>query len=89
MPSFVPALATLVPFLIAALTLNLTPGADMTYVIARSVGQGRVAGIVSAFGISAGSRVQTVETVVSNIDQYKASNTRPCAGGHLLQHGPG
>ena len=55
MSSFVPPLATLVPFMLAALTLNLTPGADMTYVIARSVGQGRAAGVVSAFGISAGS----------------------------------
>jgi len=60
MPSFIPPLAALVPFLVAALTLNLTPGADMTYVIARSVGQGRAAGIVSAFGISAGSLVHSV-----------------------------
>ena len=50
MPSFVPDLATLIPFLIAALTLNLTPGADMTYVIARSAVQGRAAGISSASG---------------------------------------
>src|SRR5262245_29442994 len=55
MPSFIPPLATLLPFFIAALTLNLTPGADMTYVIARSIGQGRVAGAISAFGVSAGS----------------------------------
>ena len=33
MPSFVPDLATLIPFLVAALTLNLTPGTDMTYVV--------------------------------------------------------
>src|SRR5215475_12690615 len=55
MPSFMPPLATLIPFMVAALTLNLTPGADMTYVIARSVGQGRAAGVVSALGVSAGS----------------------------------
>jgi threonine/homoserine/homoserine lactone efflux protein len=55
MPSFVPDLATLIPFLVAALTLNLTPGADMTYVIARSAAQGRAAGIGSALGIAAGA----------------------------------
>ena len=60
MPSFIPPVATLVPFFVAALTLNLTPGADMTYVIARSVGQGRAAGVVSALGVSAGSLVHAL-----------------------------
>ena len=60
MPSFVPEISTLLPFLAAALTLNLTPGADMTYVIARSAGQGRLAGISSAFGISAGALVHSL-----------------------------
>jgi threonine/homoserine/homoserine lactone efflux protein len=60
MPSFIPDLATLAPFLIAALALNLTPGADMTYVIARSLGQGRGAGVSSAFGIAAGSFLHSI-----------------------------
>jgi threonine/homoserine/homoserine lactone efflux protein len=64
MPSFIPHLSTLLPFMIAALTLNLTPGADMTYVIARSAGQGRLAGISSAFGISAGALVHTLLAAV-------------------------
>ena len=41
-------------FLIATVTLNLTPGPDMLYVIARSVRQGRAAGVASALGITAG-----------------------------------
>jgi threonine/homoserine/homoserine lactone efflux protein len=41
-------------FLAAALALNITPGPDMLYVLARSVGQGRAAGVVSSFGIFAG-----------------------------------
>jgi threonine/homoserine/homoserine lactone efflux protein len=41
-------------FVTAMLLLNLTPGPDMLYVIARSAGQGRTAGIVSALGIGAG-----------------------------------
>jgi threonine/homoserine/homoserine lactone efflux protein len=34
----------------ATLALNLTPGPDMPYVVARSVGQRQRAGVVSAFG---------------------------------------
>jgi threonine/homoserine/homoserine lactone efflux protein len=64
MASFIPDLATLIPFLIASLTLNLTPGADMTYVIARSAGQGPAAGISSALGIAAGSFLHSVFAAV-------------------------
>ena len=53
-------LAQLLPFLAAALALNLTPGADMTYVIARSATQGRAAGIAASLGIAAGSFVHSV-----------------------------
>jgi threonine/homoserine/homoserine lactone efflux protein len=48
------------PFVLACLALNLTPGADMTYVIARSATQGRGAGIAGAFGVSAGSVVHSL-----------------------------
>ena len=41
-------------FMAAALALNLTPGPDMLYVAARSVGDGRKAGVLSALGISVG-----------------------------------
>jgi threonine/homoserine/homoserine lactone efflux protein len=41
-------------FLVASLAVNFTPGPDMLYVIGRSVGQGRQAGIVAALGIFAG-----------------------------------
>ena len=54
-----PDLVALVPFFIAALALNLTPGADMTYVIARAAAQGRGAGISASFGIAGGSLVHT------------------------------
>ena len=43
--------------MIATLALNLAPGPDMTYVAARSLGQGRRAGLISALGISAGCLV--------------------------------
>jgi threonine/homoserine/homoserine lactone efflux protein len=57
-------LTQLLPFLAAALALNLTPGADMTYVIARSATQGRGAGIAASLGVSAGSLVHSVLAAV-------------------------
>jgi threonine/homoserine/homoserine lactone efflux protein len=44
-------------FLLATLALNLAPGPDMMYVIARSVGQGRRAGVISSLGIACGCLV--------------------------------
>jgi threonine/homoserine/homoserine lactone efflux protein len=41
-------------FLVAAFMLNVAPGPDMLYVIGRSVGQGRKAGIVSSLGVFVG-----------------------------------
>jgi len=55
-----PDLSNLLPFMAAALALNLTPGADMTYVIARSATQGRAAGISASFGVAAGSFVHSL-----------------------------
>jgi threonine/homoserine/homoserine lactone efflux protein len=53
-------LSQLLAFLAASLALNLTPGADMTYVIARSAAQGRAAGLAASLGIAAGSVVHTL-----------------------------
>ncbi|HVI88626.1 MAG TPA: LysE family translocator, partial [Dongiaceae bacterium] len=53
-------LTQLWPFILACLALNLTPGADMTYVIARAASQGRNAGIAGAFGVTAGSLVHSL-----------------------------
>jgi len=44
-------------FMAAALALNLTPGPDMLYVTARSISDGRAAGVLSAFGIAVGTLV--------------------------------
>ena len=49
-----PDLAHFLTFAAATLILNLTPGPDMMYIIARSLGQGRRAGMVSALGITGG-----------------------------------
>ncbi len=52
-----PSSASLITFCTAAFLLNIAPGPDMLYVIGRSVGQGRKAGIVSALGIFVGCLV--------------------------------
>ena len=46
--------AGLETFLIAALILNVTPGADMAFVLANAVSRGRKAGLVAALGIGVG-----------------------------------
>ena len=46
-------------FLLASWALNIAPGPDMLYVLARGAGQGRRAGLVSALGITGGSAIQT------------------------------
>ena len=47
-------------FLSAGLLLNLAPGPDTFYILARSGAEGRSVGVASAFGIAAGSVVHTM-----------------------------
>ncbi|MBN3783937.1 MULTISPECIES: LysE family translocator [Burkholderia] len=47
-------------FVLAVFLLNVTPGPDTAYIIGRSVAQGRGAGLMSAFGISAGCCVHAL-----------------------------
>ena len=51
-------------FALTGLLLNLTPGNDMMYIIARSSGQGTKAGVISALGIGAGCLVHIMAAVV-------------------------
>lgn len=48
----------------AAIALILTPGPDTLYTIARSTGQGRKSGILSALGVSAGIFVHTLTAAI-------------------------
>src|SRR5690349_14517464 len=50
-------------FALTGLLLNLTPGNDMLYVMARTSGEGTKAGIVSALGIGAGCLVHILAAV--------------------------
>ena len=55
-----PEKAAFFTFLFAAFMLNIAPGPDMLYVIGRSVGQGRKAGIVSSLGVFVGCWVHVL-----------------------------
>jgi threonine/homoserine/homoserine lactone efflux protein len=46
-------------FLAAGILLNLTPGNDTVFILSKSMAQGRLAGIVSALGISSGCLIHT------------------------------
>jgi len=52
-----PDLAGLGLFVLAALVLLLTPGPAVLYIVARSIDQGRRAGLVSMLGVHAGTLV--------------------------------
>jgi threonine/homoserine/homoserine lactone efflux protein len=50
-------------FLLAGILLNLTPGPDTFYILARSTSEGRPSGVAAAFGITAGTLVHTALAV--------------------------
>jgi threonine/homoserine/homoserine lactone efflux protein len=52
--------ASLIIFITAAMALLLTPGPAVLYIIARSIEQGRLAGIVSTLGIASASVVHVL-----------------------------
>jgi len=47
-------------FALAAVLLTVTPGPAVLYIVARSISQGRAAGVVSCLGIAAGGLVHVV-----------------------------
>jgi threonine/homoserine/homoserine lactone efflux protein len=50
-----PDWSTLAVFLVASLVLLVTPGPAVLYIVARSIDQGRAAGLVSAMGVASGA----------------------------------
>jgi threonine/homoserine/homoserine lactone efflux protein len=59
-----PDAATFALFLAAALALLVVPGPAVVYIVAQSIDQGRVAGLVSALGIGAGGLVHVTAAAV-------------------------
>jgi threonine/homoserine/homoserine lactone efflux protein len=60
MSMFSPSPSVLIAFLAVSLTLNVTPGSDMMFVIAQTVSGGIRAGHRAAFGIALGSLIQAM-----------------------------
>ncbi len=72
-------------FLLATLALNLAPGPDMFYVIARSIGQGRRAGVLSALGIGVGLLFHTTAAALGISALVRSSRW----GFELVRYGGG
>ena len=60
----IPSHSSLLVFVSAALVLLVIPGPAVFYILGRSIGQGRGAGLVSALGISVGSLFHTAAAAV-------------------------
>jgi threonine/homoserine/homoserine lactone efflux protein len=60
----IPSPSSLVLFVSAALLLLVIPGPAVFYIVGRSIGHGRSAGLVSALGIGVGSLVHTAAAAV-------------------------
>src|SRR5580693_547579 len=56
----IPNAASMGVFCVAAILLLLTPGPAVLYIVARSVEQGRIAGLVSVCGITTGTLVHVL-----------------------------
>ena len=60
----IPDASTLAVFVAAALALLLVPGPAVLYIVARSIDQGRTAGLVSVLGVHLGSLVHVAAAAI-------------------------
>jgi threonine/homoserine/homoserine lactone efflux protein len=70
----IPSAASIGLFAVAATLLLLTPGPAVLYVVARSIEQGRVAGLASVFGITTGTLVHVLASTLG-LSALLASST--------------
>ena len=86
-------------FVAAALVLLLTPGPAVLYVIARSVNQGRMSGIVSVLGLEVGTLFHVgaaalgisallLSSAVATGDEHAIKFTEACLREHALNPKP-
>ncbi|WP_438864724.1 LysE family translocator [Neptunicella sp.] len=64
---------TIVTFGLAALLLSLSPGPSNLYIMARSINQGRKAGISAAAGLAVGSFIYVIATALGIATLFKYS----------------
>jgi threonine/homoserine/homoserine lactone efflux protein len=72
---FLPDTPTLLAYLAACLVLFVTPGPDMSLTLARTIGSGRRAGIVTVLGTSLGTLIHTLAAVLGISALIAASAT--------------
>jgi threonine/homoserine/homoserine lactone efflux protein len=60
----IPSAASIGLFAVAATLLLLTPGPAVLYIVARSIEQGRIAGLASVFGITTGTLVHVLASTL-------------------------
>jgi threonine/homoserine/homoserine lactone efflux protein len=73
--TFVPDLTTLLAFTAAALVLTFTPGPDMTLFMAKTLTQGRKAGIAAVLGATSGLIIHTILAAIGVSALLAASAT--------------
>jgi threonine/homoserine/homoserine lactone efflux protein len=64
MDFIIPSATSIGLFALAAILLLLTPGPAVLYIVARSIEQGRIAGLVSVFGITTGTLVHVLASTL-------------------------
>ena len=88
----IPSATSIGVFAVAATLLLLTPGPAVLYIVARSIEQGRVAGLASAFGITTGTLVHVLASTLG-LSALLASSTlafavvRYAGAGYLIYLG--
>jgi len=70
-----PAPSQLLAFLLASLVLCVTPGPGVTYIVTRSLAQGRRAGLGSVIGVGLGNAVSAITAAVGLAAVLAASAT--------------
>ena len=59
-----PSSHSIILFMVSALALNLSPGPSILYILSRSLGQGREAGLVSVFGLATATLIHAMATAL-------------------------
>lgn len=70
-----PPIEMLIPFVVAAFLMNISPGPSNLYVMARSIAQGISGGIAATVGLAVGGLVHVVATVLGLSTLFKYSPT--------------
>ena len=74
--SFLPSPSDLLLFVSAAVILLIIPGPAVLYVLARSIDQGRKAGLTSCSGIATGTLVHVLGAALAGVGRTRRQGRR-------------